>query len=83
MQVENWQSSYGVGHESFAAQPGETNQTMWVVVKVWRGIPVLAEVYDNPLQATQRSQWLLQECNPIDDEIGVFESRLNTPQLEA
>lgn len=82
MQGENWQSSNDADHETFAAQPDETNRMVWIVVKVWRGIPVLAEVYDNPSQATQRSQWLLQECNPIDDEIGVFESELNTPQLE-
>jgi hypothetical protein len=83
MQTGNWQVSNRVDHESFAAQPGETSQMMWVVVKVWRGIPVLAEVYDNPLQATQRSQWLLHECNPVDDEIAVFEAEVNTPQLEA
>lgn len=82
MQGENWQSSNDADHESFAARPDETNRMMWVVVKVWRGIPVLAEVYDNPLQATQRSQWLHQECNPADDEVGVFETAVNTPQME-
>lgn len=52
------------------------------MVKVWRGPPVLAEVYDNHWRANQRSHRLLQACNPLDDEVGVFEAEVNVPQVE-
>jgi hypothetical protein len=66
--------------QSTSIQPNVVADKVWVVVKVWRGLPVLAEVYDNHMQATQRSHRLLHTCNPLDDEVGVFEAEVNIPQ---
>ena len=63
-----------------STQPNVFARDVWVVVKVWRGLPVLAEVYDGQAKAIQRSNLLLEACNPLDDEVAVFETKVNIPQ---
>ena len=49
-------------------------QSIWVVVKVWRGFPVLVEVYRDEQLAYTREQALRADINPDSDETGVFET---------
>lgn len=69
--------------KSLSVQPTILGGQVWIVVKVWRGLPVLAEVYDDRDEATRRSKILLDACNPFDDEVAVFETRVNAPQEDA
>ncbi|MBC7265331.1 MAG: hypothetical protein H5T64_13410 [Chloroflexi bacterium] len=47
-------------------------ETLWVVVKVESGIPVMAEVYQNEQSAKEREQCLRTFMHPENDETGVF-----------
>lgn len=51
----------------------QTRQTLWIVVLVESGIPVLVEAYRFPQVAMEREQELRGELNPDDDEVAVFE----------
>jgi len=53
----------------------DSPETVWVVVKVERGIPVIAEVYNDRETALLREQALRNSCfNPNDDETEVFKT---------
>ncbi len=50
-------------------------ETVWVVVKVERGIPVIAETYNDRETALLREQSLRNShFRPSDDETAVFET---------
>lgn len=51
----------------------QTRQTLWIVVLVESGIPVLVEAYRFSQVAMEREQELRGELNPDDDEVAVFE----------
>lgn len=51
--------------------------SLWVVVKVESGIPVLAEVYRCKRTAERRERLLRGQMNPENDEVSVFECRVN------
>lgn len=46
---------------------------LWVVVEVYRGIPVGAEAYSDVQFAVEREQFLRKHIHPEDDETGIFE----------
>jgi len=50
--------------------------TVWIVVLVQSGIPVLAEVFPNRRAAQKRERELRREINPENDEVGVFSSEI-------
>lgn len=50
--------------------------TIWIVVQVQSGIPVLAEVFQDETTARNREKELQAEMNPENDEVGVFSSQI-------
>ena len=51
---------------------------VWVVVKVWRGVPVTAAVYDNVDAAQIHAELLNAEIDPLEDAVEIFETEINT-----
>jgi hypothetical protein len=51
-------------------------ETIWVVVEVNSGIPVMAEAYYGVESAVMREQYLRKHMRPEYDEVGVFEVRV-------
>lgn len=59
--------------------PARQIRTVWVVVKVWRGVADMAEVYDEQQVAVERAQYLARNSDPLSDDVQVFETLVNTP----
>lgn len=51
----------------------DDSRTIWIVVEVASGIPVLAEAYHDEKTAMAREQTLRKEMHPENNETGVFE----------
>ena len=47
-------------------------ETFWIVVEVWRGIPVQVEAYRKIRDAQVREKALRVNINPVDDETSIF-----------
>ena len=58
------------------AQINSNCKSLWIIVKVWRGIPAGIEVLKTHSEAIKREAFLRQSIAP-EDEIALFES--NTP----
>ena len=56
--------------------PREQPETLWVVVKVESGIPVIVEAYRDKQSAEAREQYLRKCMHPENDETGVFEIQI-------
>lgn len=54
----------------------DNSRTIWIVVEVESGIPVLTEAYLDAESAVQREQTLRKEMHPENDETGVFEIKI-------
>lgn len=52
-------------------------QTLWVVVKVESGIPVIAEGYLDRQSAEVREHHFREHMHPENDETGVFEIQVS------
>lgn len=50
-----------------------TKQSIWVVVKVWRGFPAEIKAFRNKEAALKQETLWRKLLNPEYDEIGVFE----------
>jgi hypothetical protein len=48
----------------------------WIVVQVWRGIPIEVEIYATLRTARRRERILRQSMNPHENEVGVFKAPL-------
>lgn len=54
----------------------DDSRTIWIVVEVESGIPVLAEAYKDEKLAIEREQLLRNRMHPENDETGVFEVKV-------
>ena len=52
-------------------------ETAWVVVEVWRGIPVATDIFRNQEMAIQHEQRIRERINLMEDETGIFEVTLD------
>ncbi len=51
----------------------DTGSKMWVVVHIWRGIPVLVEGFYAERVAHRRARQLRRDINPDEEDVAVFE----------
>ncbi|RMG27910.1 MAG: hypothetical protein D6732_19690 [Methanobacteriota archaeon] len=56
------------------------NMSIWVLVKVERGIPVFVEAFWNREEAEVRDKYLRSHMNSENDETGIFE--ISLPMLK-
>ena len=54
--------------------------TVWVVVQVESGVPVLAEVYRDEATAMNREESLRESARPDTDEVATFEVEVGVQQ---
>jgi len=54
----------------------QVSERRWIVVRVWRGIPVGIEAYRNQGAAERRERSLRKSMSP-EDEVAVFEIDLS------
>ncbi len=52
-------------------------RTLWVVVKVESGIPVIAEGYLDRQSAVMREHYFREHMHPENDETAVFQIRVS------
>ena len=53
--------------------PSKKPDTIWIVVSVESGVPVLVEAYYDAKKAKSRRRSLRRKINPDYDEVSVFE----------
>lgn len=54
--------------------PKEQVKSLWVVVKVESGVPVMVDAYLDSRSAGKREQFLRKNMHPENDGIGVLKS---------
>ncbi len=54
----------------------KTSDHYWIIVKVERGVPTMAEIYTEYNDAKKREVMLRKRINEENDEIGVFHSKV-------
>lgn len=59
------------------------SDTIWIVVLVQSGIPVLAEAYRDQKTALKRERALRRKMRPDYDEVGVFEVEIGVQAKDA
>jgi hypothetical protein len=52
------------------------HETVWVVVEVWRGIPIAADIFRDREKAVDYEQSVRARINLMEDETGLFEAEL-------
>jgi hypothetical protein len=52
------------------------HETVWVVVEVWRGIPVAANIFRDQKKAVDYEQSVRARINLMEDETELFEVEL-------
>jgi len=54
------------------------HETVWVVVEVWRGIPIAADIFRDQERAVDYEQRVRARINLVEDETGFFEVELES-----
>lgn len=57
-------------------KPQKHCESLWIIVKVESGIPVMAEAHRSRQSAELREQVLRRCMHPENDETGIFEVRV-------
>lgn len=60
----------------------ESNQSVWVIVDVWRGLAVGAEVFSSEAGAQKRLDYLIENTNLNEDDVNIFEVKVDDLHLQ-
>ncbi len=56
--------------------PEDKKCTIWIAVKVWRGVPVEVKGFRKRTEGEKQARLWREEMNPDYDEAGVFEIKI-------